>query len=368
MADDTTTAELANSLEDFLARSYDSATRRAVLSERRVTELGGVLGEMGVFATSVPEVFGGLGLPMASLGPLFTLYGRYLVPGPLLENSLLPAVLAADAPETARAVFKAAMSGDGQLALVDPHATGDWDGGSITVRNGRLFGRCHLVRFGGDATQLVVVSDDQQSWLVDPHAGGLEMIQTDANADPLSSFASVGLDGVAGTPLADASAAPRLIEEIRSWVRTLVACELSGIAAHCVRTTIDYAKEREQFGRPIGSYQAIKHIIADMHVHAASVRNLCDSVLADTVNSGAPTAVDAAVLKAHASKVAVEVCQDAIQVHGGIGFTAEVDLHWFYKRALALRPWYGDTRTLEEMVGAAALAQTTEHASTAKAV
>lgn len=194
------------------------------------------------------------------------------------------------------------------------------------------------------------------------------MIQANASADPLSSFASIGLDGVAGTPLADPSAAPRLIDEIRSWVRTFLACELSGIASYCVRTTIDYAKAREQFGRPIGSYQAIKHIIADMHVHAASVQNLCDSVLADTVSNGTPPAVDAAVLKAHASKVAVAVCQDAIQVHGGIGFTAEVDLHWFYKRALALRPWYGDTQALEEAVGAAALAQTTERASTAKAV
>jgi alkylation response protein AidB-like acyl-CoA dehydrogenase len=358
VVDDGSTDLLAGAVDEYLRSKYDADVRRQTLATGEgVVSLAASLADLGAFAVALGDDQGGLGLPLSALGPIFMQYGRYLVAGPMLENSLLPALLHDEVSRDFQKVLADVVENGSALSLLDPGVTDHWSGqlGVVTSRDGLLYGSFDAARFAAEASVLVVVAEGEGSpelWLVDPASPGLAT-EPVGSSDPTATFSRVVLDGVAGTPVNDQRVVPALLRQIRLWSRVLIACELSGIATHCVELSVAYAKQREQFGRPIGSFQAIKHILADMHTHAASLRSLCKAVLADldAEPDGCAADVNGAALKAYAATVAVTVCEDAVQVHGGIGFTAEADIHWYYKRALALRAWYGETVELQEQIG-----------------
>ncbi|MBC2640757.1 MULTISPECIES: acyl-CoA dehydrogenase family protein [unclassified Rhodococcus (in: high G+C Gram-positive bacteria)] len=359
MANSTDT--FADTVDEFLRRNYSDDVRRQLLSTHDSSSaLAASFAELGVFAVALTEEQGGLGMSLATLGPLFTQYGRHLVAGPMLENSLIPALLYAAMPEEGQKLLSNAIENGAVLAIADPGVSVHWREqlGSITTDGASLCGRFDVVRFAPDASVLVVVAhnhDRPELWLVEAGAPGVG-IEPVESSDPLASFARVTLDGVIGIPVTDQSTVPNLLRQIRLWSQALIACELSGIANRCVELSLTYALQREQFGRPIGSFQAIKHILADMHTRAAALTNMCEATMERLAEDDALGAeLDCAALKAYAATVGVSVCEDAIQVHGGIGFTAEADIHWYYKRVLALRAWYGDTTELAELIGSIAL-------------
>ncbi|MCF3941381.1 acyl-CoA dehydrogenase family protein [Gordonia tangerina] len=365
MADNDTIAYLAATVDDFLRSVYDADTRRRILSspdER--SSLVPALAELGVFAVVWGEEHGGLGLPPSALGPLFIQYGRHLLAGPMLENSLLPGTVYEHASAEGRKLMADAVENGSVLAFLDPAVSNHWSGrlGSVTNVDSKLYGTFEAVRFGSEALALLVVADrggNPVLHLIEPTAPGVR-IEAVGSADPAVNFSRVTLDGAEGAPVGDAATAPEVLARVRRWSRVLIACELSGIATSCVELAVEYAKQREQFGRVIGSFQAIKHMLADMHTEAVSLHNFCEAVAGELDELPHTEAeLSAAALKAHAATVAVTVCEGAIQVHGGIGFTAEADIHWYYKRALALRAWYGDSTELEEEVGALVLDQPT---------
>lgn len=350
--------EYGSAVDEYLTRAYDGDRRRAVLTAGGWDAgLAAELAGLGWHGLAVPEQHGGLGAPLSALGPVFSALGRHLVVGPTLENTLLPAVLHehwASAPALAAAVETGVP-----VALVDPGVTEDWaaDVGSVTLRVDRLTGTVEAVRFAGQASLLVVVAATDAGevvCLVDAGAAGVRVEDVDS-ADPATAFARVALDDVLvdlRTPV-DGGA---LVARIRSWARLLIACELSGLAGHAVDRTVTYIGQREQFGHPIGSFQAVKHIAADMYAQATSLRNLCTAALADAAGaSAAGLQMLAWTAKAHAAEVAVRVCEDAVQLHGGMGFTTETDVSAYYLRTLALRSWYGDATELRRRIGAAVL-------------
>lgn len=354
--DIVTDTEYALAVDEYLTRAVPAERRHDLLrgggwDPGFAAELAG----LGWYALAVPESRDGLGLPLAALGPVFTQLGRHLATGPLLENILLPAIVPIEGGEAA---VTAAVETGVPVALVDPGVTDDWsdDIGTVTLTGGRLRGTVHAVRFARQAGLLVVIADagtGSAVCLVDPAAPGVHIEDLDS-ADPATAFARVVLDDV--RPTGPATADDDLVTRIRSWARLLIACELSGIAQRCVERTVAYLGQREQFGRVIGSFQAVKHIAADMHTRWAGLHNLCLATLADAGHaSGADLDVLAMTAKAHAAETAMRVCEDAIQLHGGIGFTAENDVSWYYRRALALRGWYGDETELQRRLGAAVL-------------
>ncbi|MFC4945860.1 acyl-CoA dehydrogenase family protein [Pseudonocardia sp. GCM10023141] len=363
MTDNDTIASLAATVDDFLRSAYDADTRRRILSSAdERSSLVPSLAQLGTFAVALEEEHGGLGLPRAALAPIFVRYGRHLLAGPLLESSLLPGVVYEHISDEGCKLLDDVVENGSVLAFLDPGVTRHWAGqlGSVSCADGRLQGRFDAVRFGAEATVLLVVADREGSpelQLIEPTTPGVT-IEPVGSADPALNFSRVTLDGVEGIPVGDAATAPGLVAQIRRWSRVLVACELSGIATRCAELAVEYAKQREQFGRVIGSFQAIKHILADMHTDAVSLHNFCEAVAGELDElPGIEAESSAMALKAYAAQVAVSVCESAIQVHGGIGFTAEADVHWYYKRALALRAWYGDATELEEQVGALVLDQ-----------
>jgi acyl-CoA dehydrogenase len=334
--------DLATAVDDYLTRSYAGDRRRKLLeSGGWDAGLAAELAELGWYSLAVSEDRGGIGASPADLGRVFLEYGRHLVVGPLLENSLLPALLEGLDPDPAGT----------PPALVDPGVTDDWDLGSVALTGAQLTGTVDAVRFAAQAGMLVVVAGEAVC-LVAPAAPGVRIESVDS-ADPGTAFARVSFDGAtARTVLADGD----LVGRIRAWARLLLSCELSGLAQGALERTVEYVGQREQFGRPIGGFQAVKHLAADMSARATGLRNLCLAALADA--DGAPRAqldLLASTAKAHAADVALRVCEDAIQLHGGMGFTTETDVSWYYRRALALHAWYGDETELRHRIGAALL-------------
>jgi alkylation response protein AidB-like acyl-CoA dehydrogenase len=355
--------QVADAVDDYLRRTYDDDRRRQVLEKSGwdptfSEELAG----LEWYSLAVPESQGGLGAPLSALGPVFMHFGRYLVAGPSLENALLPALLQRPDDWASAPAIAAAVRTGVPLALVDPGITDDWadDVGTVLLTPNGLRGAVNAVRFARQAQVLVVIADSETGpavCLVDATEPGVTVDDVDS-ADPTATLARVTFADarVIGAEAAGHAGDDRLIHDIRSWTRILIACELSGIAQRCLDRTIDYIRQREQFGRAIGSFQAIKHIAADMYTRSTALHNLCIATLADAGQADQRQLyLLGATAKAYASSVAVQVCEDAIQLHGGIGFTTENELSWYYKRTLALRGWYGDKTELERRIGAALL-------------
>jgi alkylation response protein AidB-like acyl-CoA dehydrogenase len=199
----------------------------------------------------------------------------------------------------------------------------------LTVSGALVSGTVDLV-LGGHAESLLIVGTEDSWFVIEPHAPGLELTPVPA-ADFSRPLVRVTLDRVTARPLSGVTAAT-----VAGYAGTLAAAEAAGIARWCLDTAVAYAKVREQFDRPIGSFQAVKHLCADMLCRAEQAAALAW----DAARSGAaPLSVAAAC--ALALDAAVDNAKDCIQVLGGIGFTWEHDAHLFLRRAIATRALAG---------------------------
>jgi alkylation response protein AidB-like acyl-CoA dehydrogenase len=278
----------------------------------------------------VAEEKGGLGLGLTELGPIFTAAGRHLLPGPLLEETVVAPLL-----------------GEGPgLALVDSDALGT---PALTLgANRAVRGRVSGVRFGACASRFAIVVGEA-IWVVDAAATGVSVVEQ-ATLDVTARSAIVTLDDVLPTA-ACVIEEPGIITGLRDSQRLMVACELTGIADYALAAAVAYSRQRKQFGRSIGSFQAVQHILAEMVRRSEGLSALCrESVAAATrTPSAAPTI--ARIAKAYAGRAARDVVEGSMQVHGGIAFTTEHELHRYYTHTLALEPLYGGPRALAREVG-----------------
>lgn len=278
------------------------AVRRAMNSPRGYDEkLWAQLCEIGAPALVIPDEFGGAGGELADSAAVLEELGRSLVPTPLLGTTLTAlALLAADTPD--EAALERLASGQSIGAVV--------------------FDRDYVVN--GDVADVFVATEDGQIILWSDPA--VDLAQT---LDPTRRLARVrpAATEVIGTDpgLADAAA-------------ILLAAEQIGAAAQCLDLTVEYTKERVQFGRPIGSFQALKHRMADLYVAVETAR----AVVGDAVES--PTRVTAALARIAASEAFCTVAGEAIQLHGGIAITWEHDMHLYFKRAHSSAQLFGPPR------------------------
>jgi alkylation response protein AidB-like acyl-CoA dehydrogenase len=189
-------------------------------------------------------------------------------------------------------------------------------------------------------------------FLVEAGAVGLDVSPV-PSMDPGMRWSTVRLDGVrvdGAARLGEAGAGASVLDEILRRGAVGSAAAMLGAARRCLDLSVEYAKVREQFGQPIGSFQAIRHRCAEMlleveNAHAATY------YAAWALDADAPDrALAASVAKAYVSEAARKVCGDAIQVHGGIGFTWEYDLHLYFKRAKALEATWGDADHHRELI------------------
>jgi alkylation response protein AidB-like acyl-CoA dehydrogenase len=270
------------------------------------------LGDAGVFALRQPEP-DGVGLGMTQSVLVFEELGRAIVPGPLVSTHLA-------------------------AGLIDGASTGEVIVGMTErSRSPRVVG--HLT-----ATDTVAVVEPDGISQVDP--AGLSATPVERPLDPLTPMHLVD-DLPDGDRIAGADVAQRW----RLEGATLISAMEVGIAAACVDQAVAYAKERKQFGRVIGSFQAVKHICADMLVRAELARAAVHAagVMLDDPSAGnAERAVAGARLLA--AETAVANGKANIQVHGGMGYTWEVDAHLFLKRAVVLSTRFGRSSEWAETI------------------
>ena len=270
--------------------------------------LWGELAEMGVFGLRLAEDQGGVGLGYSDAVLVFEELGRRLVPGPLVWTHL------------AAGLVKGAESGDtvvGGLDLLGP------DQGPILVE--------HL-----DSLDALIVLRPEGVFQIDPRS--LSASPIEVPLDPLTP-----VHEVASLPTGDSIADAATAERLRLEGAAIVSGQLLGLAAGALELANEYAKGREQFGRPIGGFQAVKHMLAEMFVKQEAAR-------AGAYNAGAtldaPEVADVqravSAAKLTAGESAIRNARTCIQVHGGMGFTWEVMAHYYLKRAWVLENVFGN--------------------------
>ena len=301
--------ELREQARSFLEVHF-TPTRVAQLAESEVgwdPEIWSELAQLGWLGVSVPEELGGAGLSFIEEAILLEEFGRCLFPGPFLSTV---------------GFARPALTPD-QLAKV---AAGGrrW--------SACLGGRAALVPDLKSVDEVVLARGDQ---LLAVAAEGVA-------AASIDSTRRLGrLSSSEGELLASGPRAHELVEAMRIRLATALALEAVGVAQRVLEWGLEHARTREQFGRPIGSYQAVSHPLVETFVEVELARSLaywaawCISV--DDPQSG----LAAAAAKSAASDAAVHACERVIQVHGGMGFTWESPLHRFYKRALWIEHFSG---------------------------
>ena len=344
-------------LRDTLRQAFEELSPPAEVRRQLATEQGWdrktwlrLCGELGLAGLAVPETYGGAGFSAAELGVAFEEAGRTLLAGPLLSTAALavPLLLALDDEPARRRYLPGLCDGSVAGTAVTADSAGrslpDVVGVTAVERDGepRLYGMAGYVIDGATADLILVpagTGDGLSVFAVPAQAAGLQVTPL-VTLDPTRKQARLAFDGVAATRIggADATDAVRRAFDI---ARALLAAEQAGGAGRCLEMTVEYAKTRIQFGRPIGSFQAVKQKVADMLIRVESARSAATA--AAQAATGAPVAgaagavpdlaVVAAVAKAYCSEAYLAVAADTIQLHGGIGFTWEHDAHLYYKRA-----------------------------------
>jgi alkylation response protein AidB-like acyl-CoA dehydrogenase len=306
------------------------------------------LAQAGWLGLDVPEEHGGAGASLAEVAVVLEELGRAATASPVLGAVLAVGALGLVEPSPIRDdLLVRIAAGDVTAAVALP--TGDVDGGAGALPfrveradgSARLFGRAPFVPDAPDAARLLVVASDPSSGpvLVVVAPGAVEVRPTPV-VDATRSLGEVVADG---TPVDGDRCWPLTADPRDLVLRGAVAVALDslGIAQAALDATVVYAGDRHQFGRPIGSFQAVKHACADVAVEIAVSRRLVSGAV-DQLVAGAPDAgVAVAMAKAHAVETGVAATGSALQLHGGIGYTWEHGLHVLLKRATLNRSLFG---------------------------
>jgi alkylation response protein AidB-like acyl-CoA dehydrogenase len=311
---------------------------------------------LGWIGISVPENEGGAGLGFLEEVVLSEELGRALYPGPFLSTVVLalPLLRAARATDpvteivSGRLIATVAWAAPDGVFATDPAPKVEWQDDRLTAE--RLFVP-HV-----DVADLVVVvgavPDGVGLWTVQGEVEGVErrILPTVDGTRPIGEVTVRG----AKAPLASVIDGDTL-GGVRDRALAALAAEAVGVGSAALEMAVAHVRDRQQFGRPIGSFQAVSHQLADSFVELETARSLAYWA-GWAVAEGEPEAITAAAAaKARAAEAAVEACERAIQVHGGIGFTWEHPLHRWYKRALGIGAFMGWASDHRARVAAAIL-------------
>lgn len=313
---------LGQTAADLLAKRNARAAARALLesADEPLPELWDELVGLGWLGLHLPEEHGGSGYTLEELAVVLEAVGRAVAPGPFVPTVIASAVLAAAGDEATKKRFLpglAAGSLTGAVAL-------DAD---VTVSGGTASGDAGIVLGGGLAEVLLVAAGADVAVV---EVGDGVTVDVPANMDPTRRTARVRLDGAACTVLAGAR------RPLVDLARVILAAEAAGLARECTEMAAEYAKERQQFGRPIAMFQGVKHHCANMAVATEMLTSAVWDAARAAASGGDQLAYAAAVAGTLAAPAA-DLCANLnTQVHGGIAITWEHDAHLFMRRATVL--------------------------------
>lgn len=359
--------ELRSTARQFFdAHSDENAVRKAIESpagfDRRLWQR--MADQLGLQALLIPEEFGGADFAFTELQIVAEEMGRALVCSPYLSSAVLAvrALLASRDHEYCAAVLPGIADGSRIAAIAFIDRCGGWNPGDDSVHADRkaggwtLTGTRHFVLDAAAAdTLLVAAASDYGPTLfaVDPTAAHcrVEALET---LDLTRRQADVVLDSAPATVIGDAGAADGYLRDAYDAGLAALAAEQVGGARRLLDMSVDYATIREQFGRPIGSYQAIKHKCADMLLEVETATSAARAAGAAIAESSEEAAELSSLAKAYCSEAYSHAAVETIQIHGGIGFTWEHPAHLYFRRAkssemLLGTPAYHRERLLEEL-------------------
>jgi alkylation response protein AidB-like acyl-CoA dehydrogenase len=349
---------LSRAIRDFLQDRYTIERVAEIADSPGGFDRAGwkELAELGVASISVPEDRGGAGLSFLEEVLVSEETGRALYPGPFLASVVLalPILQAAGAFDlvsgivSGERVATVAWAGEDGRFDVDPAPKLSWDDERLTAT--RLF-----VPSLGASDLLVIVGATPEgtgAWVVDRDAQGVAWREL-PTVDRTRPMGEVVLQDVPATRLQVDD--ERFLDVVRDRALGALAAEAVGAASRALDLALEHVRTRQQFGRPIGAFQAVSHQLASAFGDLETARSLVYWA-GWAVSEGAPEAsVAAAAAKARAAEAATAACERAIQVHGGTGFTWEHPLHRFYKRTLAIGAYLGSGDELRARVASAIL-------------
>lgn len=296
-----------------------------------------VLADAGWTGLEVPDAVGGAGATFGETAVILEQIGLAAGVNSYLGSAVLPVgVLNLVQPsDVADGLLTAVADGSSRIAVV-------LDG--FTLSAGGLSGHAEFVPDAVGADRLLIRTDNGVA-VVDAQA---VTVTPQPVVDETRNLATVSAD--AATPEAvlefDHPAAPAVI---RQRAEVAIACDSLGIAERMLTATVEYVKVRHQFGRPIGSFQAVKHACADMLVAIEVSRQLVAEAVS-AVSQGVDTEVAAAMAKSYTCSAAVDIAGKAMQLHGGIGYTWESGIHIYLKRAALNRSLFGSTAAQRQRI------------------
>lgn len=335
---------LRDSVAKLLERSYDFDTRQALVASDKAwsDEVWGQFAELGLNMLPFSEEQGGLGGSLADIVAFAGSLGEHLVVEPYIASTVLAGgALAASGNATALSWIEKVANGEATLAFAYEEGNGTATPSQISMEvqlsgsTATLTGEKSLVIAGDEADAIVVVAKDSGT-------GKLGFTLVEKGADGLSSrgyktidgraAANMRFEGVAGDVLlADAADA---LDAILANAIIVGAAEALGAMKALLTITGEYAMTRKQFGQPIGMFQVVAHRLADMKIAYTKALSTL-TYTAALANSSAASPRDIAILKGQMGKLGREIGESAIQTHGGVGMTDELNVSHFYKRILA---------------------------------
>jgi alkylation response protein AidB-like acyl-CoA dehydrogenase len=280
------------------------------------------LSDLGWLGLHLPEEYGGSGFGLEELAVVVEEHGRALAPGPFIPTVVASAVIADCGTSRDRSALLPGLADGSRIAAFATYS-------SVEVRNGQAFGRADVV-LGATLSDLILVPVGDDVVIVETADAAVKLTPRD-NLDPTRRCAQVDLDGAQARTLRGAR---RVLTDL---ARIILGAEAVGIARECTEMAVAYAKVREQFGRTIGTFQAVKHHCANMLVTTELATAAVWDATRAAAAGGEQLAYAAAVAAATSAPAAYFCSNLNIQVHGGIGFTWEHDAHMYLRRATVLR-------------------------------
>ena len=358
---------LRKTARDFLADHAPIKRAREVMegAESQAPEIWSEMAELGWMGLTIPETYGGADLSMIELAIVLEALGRSLAPVAFLPTMIaacalhevgsepqrrewLPRIAAGETVATLAITETRGTEEPGDLALA---ATAD---GGWTLRGSKLFVP------DADIADLLVVAarvggEGERGlglFLVPRETDGVS-VTPQRSMDQLRNLHHVEFDGAQlpeDSLLGGDSDAWSKIQRVLDRARVMICAEMVGGAEKCLEDSVQYAKERVQFGKPIGVNQAIKHKCADMLFRVESAKSITYYAACAAREDNEEAAVTASMAKSYVSEAYRHVSAENIQIHGGVGFTWEYDCHLYFKRAKSDEAWLGDGTLHRERV------------------
>ncbi|PRZ44249.1 alkylation response protein AidB-like acyl-CoA dehydrogenase [Antricoccus suffuscus] len=314
------------------------------------------LADLGVHGLAIPTEYGGSGVDASTLSHVMETIGRALLPGPWLATlGLAVPLLLASEDANAMSRYLPAIAEGQSVATVGWLTPGcGWEdiGSAVTAREvdgrWRLNGKVALVLDAPAADVILVVASSGNEisvFAVDAYTVGVSTQHVPA-LDCTRGLGDVTLTDTEASLVGKVGGGAELLERAREQAYVLLAAEMVGGAQACLDSAVGYALQREQFGRSIASFQAIKHKCAEIQVDIEGARSCARYAAWACGNSPAEVPYVAALAKASAADAFFHAAAENIQIHGGIGFTWEHDAHLYFKRAKADQLLFGDTSAM----------------------